>query len=74
MSTYPGVDPMVCINAKIVVAKLGERSCGFCIEVIDIEPQKPSASDIKATHTYGLLPTNVKPMRKHAGIKCAFDI
>lgn len=59
---------MVCIKAKIVVAKLGERSCGFCRDVIDIAPQKPSASAMNAIHTYGLLPTNVTPIRKQAGM------
>lgn len=73
-NTYPDVDPTVFINAKIVAAKLGERSCGFCIDVIDIAPETPSASDIRATEAYGLLPTNDKPISRKAGIKWAVDM
>lgn len=62
------------MKAKIVVAKLGERSCGFCRDVIAIEPQQPSAADIKTTDIYGLLPTNDKPISKQAGIKWAIDL
>lgn len=74
INTYPDVDPTVFIKAKIVAAKLGERSCGFCIDVIDIAPEIPSASDIRATDAYGLLPTNDKPISKKAGIKWAVDM
>lgn len=70
-NTYPGVEPTVCIKAKMVVAKLGERSCGFCKDVIDNAPEKPSASDINTIQTYGLLPTNDKPIKKPAGTKWA---
>lgn len=51
MYTHPGVDPTVWINAKIVVAKLGERSCGFCKDVIESAPHKPSAADMRTTDT-----------------------
>lgn len=68
---YPGVDPKVCIKPKIVAAKLGERSCGFCMAVIVVAPPNPSASAINAMHTYGWLPTNIIAMRNPAGMKWA---
>lgn len=69
MYTYPDVDPMVFIKAKIVAAKFLERSCGFCTDVIVIAPEKPNASAIRATATLGLLPENDKPIKKKAGMK-----
>lgn len=68
---YPGVEPMVCINPKIVAAKFGAISWGFCKDVIDTAPPNPSARDINVIQTYGRLLTNRIPIRKPAGIKWA---
>lgn len=57
------------MKPKIVAAKFGDRSCGFCSAVIVVAPANPSASAINAMHTYGRSPTNKMPIRNAAGMK-----
>lgn len=60
---------MVCMNAKTVVEKFGERSYGFCKEVTVMALPEPRAMVNNATDTYGLLLENVIPAKQQAGIK-----
>lgn len=71
---YPDVNPIVWMKLNKVVEKFGERSCGFCKDVIDTALLKPIESDNNTTHTYGWLPQKINPINNAAGAKCAVVI
>lgn len=69
IQSYPVVVPMVCMNPKIVIAKFGDRSCGFSKEVTETALLAPRAIVNNATHPYILLPETINPIEQQAGIK-----
>lgn len=70
-STHPDVNPIECIQLRIVVPKFGDRSYAFATEVIDTALVKPSEIVMNATHPYRLFSKNTEAIRKPAGRKWA---
>lgn len=71
LDIYPDEYPTSDINPDIAEAKFGAKSCTLLIVVITIAEWKHVAQVMNARQAFVLSPTNVIPIRKHPGMKCA---